>query len=287
MTSVIGQHSNLVYHRHPLYMPDEGSRMYTVMNSVPLCSSNEISQEQQIVYDNAPVNYQPINNQRSYVYQEQLPTGQIVKQYVPTNLTAQHNQQQVSSFINMSPPLAHQSITYSNRKQQQALLHSYQPTVNGIAQPSSSMTNPNVSSTPISASTKRGHNDASDVSESNVQLRPQYPQSTRIFNSGNTPNKRIREVNQQRNADMHSTRYVLNQGAQAYQNVPGTSITMDSTTNQQQLSAAACRIATSRFPFSPFSVIFTQNVREKIVVDDLIKHEGENLSFELKTIAHR
>ena len=278
MTSVIGQDNNLVVHQQLDYMSEENPRVYTVMNSVPLCSSNEISQEQQIVYINTPVNYQPINNQQSYVYQQQLPRSQMVQQYVSTNLTAQHNQQQVSSFINMPPPVAHQSIPHSNMNQQQALIPSYQPNVYEIAQPYSSMTNPTVSSTPISASTKRGRNDTSGVSESNVPLRPHYPQSTRIFNSGNTPNKRSRGVNQQHNEAAYS---------QSYQNVQGTSVTMDLNANQQQPSAAACRFAISRFPFSPFSVIFTQDVREKVVVDDLIKHARENRNFELKTVAYR
>ncbi|CAF4441542.1 unnamed protein product, partial [Rotaria magnacalcarata] len=40
----------------------------------------------------------------------------------------------------------------------------------------------------------------------------------------------------------------------------------------QQPTAAACRFATTRFPFSPFTVIFSQDVREKSVIDDLTKH---------------
>ena len=57
--------------------------------------------------------------------------------------------------------------------------------------------------------------------------------------------------------------------------------------NQHQPSTAACRFATTRFPFSPFSVIFTQEVREKLVIDDLIKHARNNSNFELKTVAYR
>ncbi|CAF2786357.1 unnamed protein product, partial [Rotaria sp. Silwood2] len=40
-------------------------------------------------------------------------------------------------------------------------------------------------------------------------------------------------------------------------------------------------------PFSPFSVIFSQEVRDKIVVDDLIQHAMNNLNLELKTVAYR
>jgi hypothetical protein len=58
-------------------------------------------------------------------------------------------------------------------------------------------------------------------------------------------------------------------------------------TNQPQPSAAACRFATSRFPFSPFTVIFMQEVREKNVIDDLINHARNNVNFELKTVAYQ
>jgi hypothetical protein len=109
MTSLIEQDNNLVDYQQPVLMPEENSRRYAVMNNVPLCSSNVIAQEQQIVYVNAPVNDHPIDNQSYDGYQQQLTRGQICKQYVSTNSTAQHNQQQVSSVMNMPPSLAHQT----------------------------------------------------------------------------------------------------------------------------------------------------------------------------------
>ncbi|CAF4422463.1 unnamed protein product [Rotaria sp. Silwood2] len=122
------------------------------------------------------------------------------------------------------------------------------------------MINPTVSSTPISASTKRGRNDTSGVSESNTQVRPQYQQITRIVNSNNTQIKRLRGMNQP---------------------------IFQPTDNIQQPTIAACRFATTRFPFSPFSVIFAQEAREKLVIDDLTKFIRENVNFELKMIAYR
>jgi len=56
---------------------------------------------------------------------------------------------------------------------------------------------------------------------------------------------------------------------------------------QQQPSIIACCFATSRFPFLPFSVIFSHEVREKIVVDDHIKPALNNCDFELKTVPYR
>jgi hypothetical protein len=158
--------------------------------------------------------------------------------------------------------------------QQQALLPSYQP-------PVPSMTNPTVSSTPILVQNKRGRNDISDTSESNVQVRPQYPQTTRVFNSCNTPNKHHRITNQRYEGAYPGTY------AQNLPNRMNQGETATGNTNQQQPSLAACRFATTRFPFSPFTVIFTQEVREKIVIDDLIKHALNSSNFELKTVAYR
>ncbi|CAF4737423.1 unnamed protein product, partial [Rotaria sp. Silwood2] len=114
---------------------------------------------------------------------------------------------------------------HSNTIQQQAFLSSH-PQVNIAELPQSMMINPTVSSTPISASTKRGRNDTSGVSESNTQVRPQYQQITRIVNSNNTQIKRLRGMNQP---------------------------IFQPTDNIQQPTIAACRFATTRFPFSPFS----------------------------------
>ncbi len=62
---------------------------------------------------------------------------------------------------------------------------------------------------------------------------------------------------------------------------------MDLNDQQQQLSVAACPIVKSRYAFSPFSVIFSQEVREKTVVDVRIKCVLNNFNFQLKTVAHR
>ncbi|CAF2520420.1 unnamed protein product [Rotaria sp. Silwood2] len=145
------------------------------MNNVSLAPNNEISQEQQIVYYNAPVNYHPINNQQPYVYSQQLPNSHTVNQYSSPSSTAQYNQQQqVSSFICIPPPLMQQSIIHSNMHQQQPALSVQQPSVNVTAPLYSTMINPTVSFTPISAHNKRGRNDTSGLSDSNMQVCPQY-----------------------------------------------------------------------------------------------------------------
>ncbi|CAF2920445.1 unnamed protein product [Rotaria sp. Silwood2] len=106
MTSLSRQNNNLVDLQLPVLLPEENSPIYAVMNNVSLAPNNEISQEQQIVYYNAPVNYHPINNQQPYVYSQQLPNSHTVNQYSSPSSTAQYNQQQqVSSFICIPPPL--------------------------------------------------------------------------------------------------------------------------------------------------------------------------------------
>ena len=50
------------------------------------------------------------------------------------------------------------------------------------------------------------------------------------------------------------------------QNVMETRVPADANDDEQVVSNAACRFATSRYPFAPFSVIFSQEVREKTIV---------------------
>lgn len=53
------------------------------------------------------------------------------------------------------------------------------------------------------------------------------------------------------------------------------------------LSTAACRYATTRFSFAPFSIIFTTVTRDEVIVDDLIKWAQDNHKFKLKLVACR
>jgi hypothetical protein len=249
-----------------------------MMKNVPLTTNSECIQEQQIVYGSMPVNYTPINNQQSILYPQQLPNNQIVNQYSSNNLPAQHHQHQhqIPVYASIPSPVAQQSI-HSNMNKPQVLSSSYQPLMNTTVPLIPSMTNPGVASTPVLVQTKRGRNDISGNSESNVQSRPLFPQTTRIFNSSNTPNKRHRGTNQH-----YSRQYAQNAPGQLNQGVLTTG-----DMNQQQPSLAARKFAATRFPFSPFTAIFTQEVREKIVVEDLIKHALHNYNFEVKTIAYR
>lgn len=59
-------------------------------------------------------------------------------------------------------------------------------------------------------------------------------------------------------------------------------------TNRQQteVSVAAYRFATTRFPFAPFQAQFKLTVRDKAIIDDLVKHAKEK-NVELKIAAYR
>ncbi|CAF4123578.1 unnamed protein product [Rotaria magnacalcarata] len=298
MSSPKGHSNNISEQQKIVYMAPENQYPITTSNNTICTNNHDISKEQQIVYGTAPVIYQPYNIPQSYICAQPTPNGQIVNQYSSDNMVTQHQlyqQQQVPSTINVPSAYVQQAMLHSNMYPQQAILHSntnqqqelvssYHPAVNNNALCSSSMTSDAVSSTPISATTKRGRNDTSGVSESNVQERPQYYQTTRIFNARNTPNKRHRGFNEQQKESSHPYRYEQNREEPFTErrNVP------DSTYDQQQQpSLAACRYATSHFPFSPFSIIFSHQAREKGVIDDLIKLANENFHFELKMAGHR
>jgi hypothetical protein len=115
MTSLNGPIHNVVDQLQPVYMPGENPCIYAVMNNVPLTTSNEISQEQQIVYDNDPVNYSLISNPQSYIHPQQYPNSQIVNQYSSASLTAQHQQQ--ITFSNIPSPTIQPLMAHTNMNQ--------------------------------------------------------------------------------------------------------------------------------------------------------------------------
>lgn len=282
MSSANQQTPNSIEQPHPVYWPDgdNNARSYTMMNNVPINTHAGASQEQQIVYYNTPVNYAPFNYPQSYAYPQQWTNGLNRNQCPTISLPAQQYQQQsIPVYSNIPSSLAIPPLMHTNASQAQ--VSSYQVTSNSIAQPFSTMINTAVSSTPISSQTKRGRNDTSGISESNIQLRPKTSHTTDTISSNKTPYKRHRTTNQQDEA----TSIELN--GKVLLNRDNHDNRGASNSDQLQPSTAACRFATSRFPFAPFTVIFTQEVHEKKVLDDLITHARNNCNFELKTVAYR
>jgi len=114
MTSPVRQIYSLVEQLQPVYLPGEEPRVYAVMNDVPLTTNNGVSQEQQIVYYNTPVNYQNMNNPQPQVYPQQLVNNPIVYQRSSANLLAQQHQQQISSSSYIPSHLEQHSMKHSN-----------------------------------------------------------------------------------------------------------------------------------------------------------------------------
>ncbi|CAF2110420.1 unnamed protein product [Rotaria magnacalcarata] len=240
--------------QQPVFMSEENSCRQGGINNILPAFNNDTLKEQQLVYYTATANSQPMNTSQPYVYVHQLPNNQSVNHLSLTRLimhheTNQQQQQQPLFLSNNATSNIHPSMLHSSTYQQHTALATCHPSFNMTELPPPLMTNTAISSTPISTSIKRGHNDTSGISESNTQIRPQHPQISNMQANtsiaGSTPIKRLRGMNQ-----------------------PITLVTDIS----QQTTAAACRFATTRFPFSPFTVIFSQDVREKSVIDDLTKH---------------
>ncbi|CAF3897821.1 unnamed protein product [Rotaria sp. Silwood2] len=241
-------------------MADENSDRYNGLNTGASIPNNEITKEQRIIYYTVPANIQSITPQ-PYIYMQQLPNSQSTHQFSPTRLIIQQAPQQQSlSSNNVISTSTQQPTMHSNMNCQHAVLAACQPPININEQPAPVMINPTSSSTPVPSSTKRGRNDTSGISETYIQVRSQYPQMTHTSDTSNAPIKRHRGMNQPM---------------------------IQLSNNQFEPSAAACRFTATRFPFSLFTVIFSQEVRDKIVIDDLTKHAKENRNFELKMIAYR
>lgn len=214
-------------------------------------------------YYHDPGNYVFSNNQQLERY------GQHQMNNVSDATSIQLNHHpKVARHTTMAPQFFQHSFAHANMIHQAAPLATHVP----IAV---TMRNPTTYSTPVSASVKRGRNDTSGNSETNIPVLPQRTHQTRIFTSKQTFHKRRRgttghaqdeeEVTQQQNGAKD-----VNVGA-----------------TNPLLSVAACRYATTRFPFAPFSIMFERETRDKVIVDDLIKHAQDNHNFKVKLVAVR
>lgn len=54
----------------------------------------------------------------------------------------------------------------------------------------------------------------------------------------------------------------------------------------KEVSVAARSFATTRYPFAPFHVIFKSNVKDRLVIDEVVKHAKEQM-VELKVVSYR
>ena len=281
------QSSNVEHMQNDIFECQENGLRYSIMNGIPHRTSNEMSYEQLQAYYNATAHLVSYNYGQPIVYGQQGLNDNDGQQTLPVRPPMMQNQQRVSlqtqhmiTSTNMPPVRKHAATEYlSSKEKQQASPITFHPVVR-IPRVPHAMTNPTNTSTP----TKRGHGDVSSNSESHTNSHQQQ-QRTRVFNAKNTPMKRLRGNPQQGNGvPTQPAHDLLGQWKQTGTTVAGS---RNRYNQQQPLSDAAHRFATSRYPFSPFSIIFQQEVRDKNVVDDLITHALKAFSFELKTVAYR
>ncbi len=66
--------------QQPVYGSSEKTRIFAVMNDVPLTTESAIPQDQQLFYYNIPMNYHPTANPQEYVHQHQSHSNPNVNQ---------------------------------------------------------------------------------------------------------------------------------------------------------------------------------------------------------------
>ena len=278
------QSANADQHIDDNYDDQQNIQANTMMNSIPPWSTNVLSHEQLLAYYNATANFfynnyvqPPMAHQQMINSHSNLHPPLVSRPSVHEQQGPSQKMQSTMASTNMPLSMPRTTTIHSNMDQYEPTMITA-PLIRGaVLRPTSSMTNPASTSTPA----KRNRGDVSNNSDSNNQQNTHYQQRTRVFNSNNTPIKRIRTNPQQQ--DGRFAEPPQNYLAQQNQARSTTCNEMDS----EQTSSAARRFATTRYPFSPFSIIFMEEVRDKTVVEDLMKHALEKLNFKLKTVAYR
>ena len=291
--SHVGSHpSNLDQRHDDLYDRQDRGQGVTEVNNIPMCLPNEMTHEQLLAYYNATVHlYRNAVGQPTAYWQEASDgyTGQLPMPVRP--LPPRDQQQrfqlpshQIISSTNMPLAYQHVSAPHFSTSEQMPSMIAFQPSVGVPPSIPTRMTNPTSTSTP----TKRGRGDLSGNSETQAQSHHRSSElRTQGVYSNSIPSKRLRGNAQQ---GQGPTAHAGQNRAQRGSVVPEGStapITGNQHDQQQRVSVAAQRFAMSRYPFSPFTIIFEQTVRDKTVVDELITHASNAFNFELNIAGYR
>jgi hypothetical protein len=288
-----GYHPSYDNHQHDdICDGQDKEQRYAEMNKIPLCQPNELSHEQLLAYFNATVHLYRNMDGLPSPYWQGAPKAYTDLRSMPGCLPPPLDQQQryqlashqVMSSSNM--PLARQHISaphFSTNEQIPSMI-AFQPSVGVPSTLQSIMTNPTSTSTPA----KRGRADVSGNSETQAQphINPSV-QRTSGFYSNNTPSKRRRGNTQHGQVPPPQTGQSPNLRGPVMPEGSALPFTRDNQAQQQKVSTAAQRFATSRYPFSPFTIILEQTVRDKTVVDELVMHASKAYNFELKIVGYR
>jgi hypothetical protein len=131
---------------------------------------------------------------------------------------------------------------------------------------------------------KRGHHDVSSSIDNDVSLQEEGWQTARgskkinrtTYNSNNT------------NAANQYTTESTDARPETYRNRTPDAEPQNSISNgNNHVTIQAQRYAMTRYPFSPFVIHFKDDVRDKLVIEHLMKHAKEQLDFVLQIIGYR
>lgn len=248
--------------QQPVHWTDSNITGYKMANNISCTASDETLRQQQIIYYTVPLGPYTNEGQQTNFGMQQQSNILTANQYASAEgLSHPHyyQQQRSNGNIHIRTDMQDPSL-HANTSRYQTFIPAGQQIPNIMNLPQAGINIPAISSTPISNSAKRGRNDVSGISDSNVQVRQQFHNTYHTANANNIPFKRLRGMNQWN---------------------------VQTDYDPLEPSEDACRFASTRYPFSPFSIVFTQDVRDKIVVDDLSKYIRETFNMELKLIAYR
>ena len=253
-----------------------GHTMQTTNDQVTFAQNGNYSNEQVLVQQWNNNNGQSVEQTRQLSLNQGIlpPAGQQLLHHQQQSLQHQYVtlNQGMQQYM---PPQIGQQVTY----QQQAPLSSHYIPSNNVISPLTMMNQPIVTSTPgppiinnqMAQASKRQIDDVSKSCDTSInqqqtgQQRPQR-QDSRYF----TPKKLKTVTINGRNL-----------------NTLPTSSDQENTQRQRdEISSAACRFASTRYPYSPFLISFKTIVKDKLVIDELIKH-AKVINVELKIVAYR
>ena len=189
------QSANADQHTDDNYDDQQNGQASTTMNSIPPWPTNGLSHEQLLAYYNATAKFfynkylqPPMANQQMIDSHLNLHPPLISLPFVQEQQGLTHQIQ--STMASTNGPLSMQRTTtiHSNMDQYKPTMISAPLLASAALHSTSSMTHPASTSTPA----KQNRDDLSNNSDSNTQQNTYYQQRTRVFNSSNTPIKRIR-----------------------------------------------------------------------------------------------
>jgi hypothetical protein len=255
-------------------------------------NENSYTQLKSIDYNQIHIEQAQFQSQNKNQAQAYVPSGQLVSMsgvienglFIPIQLNSMTRSISNNSVTRLQAPYHEinenqlhipSTITY------QCSSPLYQPSTNVRASPS--LLTPNIPPSQLDRM-KRGHHDVSSSIENDISVQEERWQTARgskkinrsAYNSNNT------------NAASQYTTVPANIRPETYRNQTFDARPQNIISNgNDQVTTQAQRYAMTRYPFSPFVIHFKDHVRDKLVIEHLVKHSKERLDFDLKIIGYR